>query len=295
MYINYVHTNRVNCKSYVGWATVTEGQTPHEAMMRRWKEHCEYAKNGQQFLLSRALRKYGEDVWDHEVLEIVSTLKFAKHMEVLWIVQRRTYAFDEGNHGYNMTRGGDGTNGLPCSDETREKRRVGRLGVKASEQTILRQSSSQKKRFADPVKYAAYRASIAHRDSSYASTSEYAEKIRTVHLGRKRSKETGERISMSLKMRNARLSDEQKCAISSRLMGNKCAKRCPIVRLDNDGNVEAYYETTYAAAASIGKKSPSAIIACCKGRIHSAQGYVWKYAVDEDKVFLETNSGNKKV
>lgn len=71
--------------------------------------------------------------------------------------------------------------------------------------------------------------------------------------------------------------------INWRIAGHlKAVEKGSILQYDLGGNFIAYHATTYAAATSIGKKSPSAIIACCKGRISFAQGYIWKYAtVDE--------------
>jgi group I intron endonuclease len=111
-YVVYAHTNVKNGKPYIGWAVIAEGQTPHDAMMRRWTEHCENARHGCNFLISSAIRKHGADVFSHAVLDTLVTLKGAKHAETLWIAQRKTYAFDHDGHGYNMTRGGDGVLGM---------------------------------------------------------------------------------------------------------------------------------------------------------------------------------------
>lgn len=105
MFIVYCHTNRLNKKAYVGWAIIRKGQTPHDAMMRRWVAHC---NNPRHDLIAQAIRKHGIDVWDHEVLEVMSTRSGVKHAEKLWISQRKTCAYEPGHRGYNMTHGGDG-------------------------------------------------------------------------------------------------------------------------------------------------------------------------------------------
>lgn len=108
MHVIYIHTNPKNGKPYVGWALMEEGQSPHDAMMRRWATHCKAAEQGLDFLFSRAILKYGKDAWTHEVLDVVSKRETAKHVEKLWIKERNTCALEPGGHGYNMTRGGDG-------------------------------------------------------------------------------------------------------------------------------------------------------------------------------------------
>lgn len=116
-YVVYSHTNRLNSKRYVGWA---KGSSPHDAMKRRWEEHCRNKRND---LFPRAIRKHGIDVWDHDILEVMTTRKEVTRAEKLWIAELKTFAFDEGNLGYNMTRGGDGgqRKGLKRSDKTRKK------------------------------------------------------------------------------------------------------------------------------------------------------------------------------
>lgn len=104
-YIVYIHINRLNAKPYIGWAVVEEGQSPHDAMMRRWKVRCCNTRND---LFPRAIRKHGEAAFDHEVIEVMSTREGVKHTEKLWIAQRKTCAFEQDGRGYNMTRGGDG-------------------------------------------------------------------------------------------------------------------------------------------------------------------------------------------
>lgn len=139
MFIVYCHTNRVNRKRYIGWAIVRKGQTPHNAMMRRWAAHC---ANPRSDLFPNAIRKYGTEAWDHEVLEVMSTRKGVKHAERLWIAQRRTCAFDHPESGYNMTRGGDGGGmlGHVPTPEHREKIRQARLGYLHSEEARKKMS-----------------------------------------------------------------------------------------------------------------------------------------------------------
>ena len=145
MYVVYCHTNRSNSKPYIGWALIADSQTPHDAMMRRWNTHC---KNTRADLFARAIKKWGIDVWDHEVLDVVSHLETAKQVERMWIAQRKTCVFASG-HGYNMTRGGDGggmlghvpspehreklsaaLKGKPKSAEARKKMQLAKLGDK---------------------------------------------------------------------------------------------------------------------------------------------------------------------
>ncbi len=112
----YCHTNKINGKSYIGWC-----QTSVED---RWQRHIlDSTFKERSFCFQRAIAKYGsnDDVWEHEILEVMSTPEGAKHAEKLWIAHRKTNMFREGHHGYNMTDGGDGTTGHKHSKESLEK------------------------------------------------------------------------------------------------------------------------------------------------------------------------------
>lgn len=124
LYTIYKHTNKLNGKCYVG-------QTVHTPE-KRWQGHLHGAAHGSNMVFHRALRKYGPDVWDHEVLEEVLTKADANTCEIKWI------ALLNSTHpriGYNRTSGGDGgcmsdgalrrmgdkLRGVPKSPEHRER------------------------------------------------------------------------------------------------------------------------------------------------------------------------------
>jgi len=145
-YTVYLHKCRISNKSYIGWAIVRENQTPHDAMMRRWSEHCKNAANGLDLVISRAIIKHGENEWDHEVLDALMTEEAAKHAEKLWITQRKTCVIDFPDQGYNMTRGGDGGGmlGHVPSPEHRKNLSIALMGKPKS--LIARQNMSLAKK-----------------------------------------------------------------------------------------------------------------------------------------------------
>ena len=106
----YCHTNRVNGKHYIGQTIDT--------MEERWKEHLYAAKVRQGSpALGAAIRKYGADAFDHQVLEVVSTKADANEAEARWVKQLNCRV----PYGYNITAGGDGPDFI--HEDT--KRRIG--------------------------------------------------------------------------------------------------------------------------------------------------------------------------
>jgi hypothetical protein len=99
-------------KHYVGLTTTS--------LEQRKKEHKFCAKNGDTKCLYNALRKH--DIVDtFELIEIdtAETLEELCEKEIRYIVEYNSYYMD--NNGYNMTRGGDGTNGYVFTDEDKQK------------------------------------------------------------------------------------------------------------------------------------------------------------------------------
>ncbi len=123
VYVIYCHTNRQTQKSYIGYTKHT--------IRKRWKYgHVVSSKMDVQFVFSRAIRKYGTEVWDHVELETHEDLANAKEAEIFYIAYFQTLV----PNGYNMTKGGEGINGLRHSEETLQKIRTAR-----AKQTITKE------------------------------------------------------------------------------------------------------------------------------------------------------------
>jgi len=90
----YKIRNKINGKSYVG-------QSKH--ISRRWREH---KRGTEDSVISKAIKKYGEDNFDFKVIESCSVEELDAR-EVFHIKKYGTY-----KKGYNMTTGGDGVKGI---------------------------------------------------------------------------------------------------------------------------------------------------------------------------------------
>lgn len=112
-HIIYCVTNKVNGKKYVGLTKWT--------IERRWKWHCtestssktiEKSKLNRDRVILRAIRKYGKDGFNLEVVDNASNLDAARELEKHWIKKMNSKI----PNGYNLTDGGEGTIGWDVPD-----------------------------------------------------------------------------------------------------------------------------------------------------------------------------------
>jgi len=102
-------------KGYVGQTTQT--------LKRRWQKHCADAQMGSDYLIHRAIRKYGKDAFEISILAEVDTLTILDQIEIEQIVKQGTLV----PNGYNTKTGGHHPE---FSEETRKKISVAKKGVK---------------------------------------------------------------------------------------------------------------------------------------------------------------------
>ena len=104
--------NFPNGKHYIGLTTTS--------LKQRTKEHKTTAKSGDTKCVYNALRKY--DMVDTlELIEIdtADTVEELCEKEIGYIIEYNSYYMNE--NGYNMTYGGEGTNGYIFTEEDNKK------------------------------------------------------------------------------------------------------------------------------------------------------------------------------
>lgn len=114
MFTIYCHTHRATGRRYVGQTS--------QGMRRRWNTHVAGSRFGEQGRFARALRKYGRDSFDHEVLDVVATENGANVAERAWIAH---YQSSDPRFGFNIDLGG--RDQRKFSEETKEKLRASAL------------------------------------------------------------------------------------------------------------------------------------------------------------------------
>jgi group I intron endonuclease len=208
MGVIYKHTNKIDGHMYIGYSTFS--------IEKRWKEHlrdckCVNHKNYNTHFYN-ALREYGEDAFEHEILEECHTndLEVLYEREKYWIAYYNTY---ENRDHYNLTPGGDGG---PVSEETRKKMSEAQKGNKNS---LGKKRSDETKR----------KISLANKGNKRSLgrilSEETRQKISEGNKGKILSEETRKKISEGNKGNNNWLgkthSEETRQKISEAKKGNK--------------------------------------------------------------------------
>jgi group I intron endonuclease len=133
----YKVTNKQNGKIYIGI-------TNQGASTSRWYKHCSDSNTGSNFPLHNAIRKYGKDNFQIDIVELIENedYDYLKEREIFWIREFDSYNREKG---YNLTLGGDGTFGRFHSTETKDKIRQKAIGRHPSVDAKKHMSDSQKK------------------------------------------------------------------------------------------------------------------------------------------------------
>ena len=159
----YKTTNLINGKIYIG-------------------QHCSnkfdtsYYGSGKKIL--RALKKYGLNNFNCEIIEWCETREIANEREIFWICKLNSKNNDVG---YNITDGGEGWKGGKHSDETKNK--ISRTKTGVSPNRVYKVSDETKQKISNTLKSknsTAWNKGIPMREST-------KEKLRLANLGKKQS------------------------------------------------------------------------------------------------------------
>ena len=239
-YILYLLENKINHKKYIGQTL--------QGIDIRIKQHIKDAELGSNYIIHRALRKYGIDNFDVRVLLVNIPDKDIDYYEMLWIKKFNTYY--KNGFGYNQTYGGRGTNGYAFTTSIKRKM------------------------------------SINHNYSIY--TSERNKKISDKLKGKHFTDKHKEKLSNSMKNKYGELNNfygRHHTDVSKRKIA--IANGVKVECFDLNNNFICSFDVINDAVRwliSLGKtkntKASTRIIGVCKGKPYSntAYGYIWRYA-----------------
>lgn len=236
----YRHT-APNGKMYIGITC--------QPIEKRWANGAGYSK---QPLFFNAIKKYGWANFKHEVLLEGLDAQNASLAEQLFIAYWKS---NERAYGYNCREGGIENSGH--SEETRRKIGDAQRGEKNhmygktyrhSEETKMKISSSH---------------------MGYKHTEEAKRKMSESRMGMTISKETRQKMSESHK---------GYVMPESMRLSRRRNKRCrPVEQIDKTtGDIIKTFFSMSEASRQTGVNTPD-IVSCCKGKLNTAGGYIWRY------------------
>lgn len=234
----YKITNKINNKAYIGITT--------QSISERWSKHCTPKSNCTA--ISSAIKKYGKDSWNIEVLETVNCLELLKKKESYYIHSLNTIA----PFGYNLTFGGE--IGTP-SIETREKIANSLKGRKRPPE------------IGEKVRLARLGKKIG------PCSEQRKQRISASNMGKIVTKETRKKISLAKK--GVKFTPQ---AARNHAIG--CKKNNKKVRCLETKKI---FSSVTAAAKWLGLKDPSWISKICRGKQKTAKGFSFKYVKSREK------------
>lgn len=155
-------------------------------LQKRWYQHRN--ADGTSRYLHPSIKKYGIENFAFSHIADAFDQESAKFLEKLLIKEKNTKT----PYGYNLTDGGEGTQGYIFSEESKEKMRIAQTGKKMSKE------SSEKKRIAmlgnthglGKKHSEEHKAKIAKAGTGRKHSEESKQKMRDVQKGKKHSPET---------------------------------------------------------------------------------------------------------
>lgn len=233
----YLHTIPSN-KVYVGITS----QNP----IKRWNGGLGYNR---QMYFYRAILKYGWDNIKHEIIISGVSEEKAKYLEKYYI---SLYQSNNPNFGYNLTTGGDGTSGFHHSQESRNSMSIKHTGRKVPKDVVEK---------------------IASKNRGRRRTEETKKKMSEAKLNQ--SLDTRQKISNTLK---GRCRNSTHCLnISKALKGRKNTWNNKIIQQYSKHEVLIREWSTITEASKMLNIAQSNIISCCKGKLKTSGGFIWKY------------------
>ena len=193
--IIYKLTNLVNNKIYIGITT--------KSLNERKRAHIQACSSkNRKYLIHKALNKYGIDNFKFEQIDTFTTTASGRKLEMEYIKKYNSFYID--GYGYNMTIGGEGTQGFRYnhSDETKQNISQKMKGKPKSEETKRNMTTAQaerKKWYIHIVSPEAAAKSAKSRTGMRGTphTTESKQKLRLANLGKKHSEETRKKMSKS--------------------------------------------------------------------------------------------------
>lgn len=264
---------------------------------KRWEGHyqesCYPKRTEYNSILNKAIRKYGKDNFEVRILEDNIPQEKLNEREAFWIEKYKTY-YKDGNHGYNMTRGGDGVvrykaeSFMELWNQGFSSGEIGKI-LKVKRDTVslyLRQMGVSQKEIKD-------RGILYQRKNSWKFDPEEAYRLWNEGMG---IQEIANKLSIPLyscsTIRGAlkdlyKISEEQfeKRRHEVAVKARKFSSKIKINQYDLEHNFIASWNCIHDLAREI-NRSPQAIYFHLKGKTNTCGGYILEREEEENDKLL---------
>ena len=256
----YMYINKLNGRKYIGQA---------QDFNKRHRHHI--AKSTNKYPIDRAFNKYGKENFEIKILaENIPTQEQMNEYEKFFIKRYKILATE---CGYNISNGGEsGHNNFAGKteeeiNEIKHKISIHHADISGKNNPMYCKCGK------DNPNYDSKRSnkSIEKRRETVLKNGTYKEKNNPFY-GKHHTEET--KKIMSEKAKGRKISEETKKKMSKSQKGKGTKK---IAQYDKNMNLIKIWNSGTEIIDELHLSSQGNIISCCKGKLKTAYGFIWRY------------------